>query len=300
MAAAIWLRVVHIRQMPPGIFVDETNAALDGLRILEGRPDSLFGTGWFETPNGFVYLQTLFFRLLGTTFLAIKLQSLLPGIFTVLALYFLARELFGVRTALFSAAFLAFNRWHFNMSRWGWNELYPPLIMVLTLLFILRGVRRRHWGDWLLAGLLLGLGMYTYLAIRLVVIVIFLYLGLRLLLERNFLRRYWQGLLLFFVIYVLTFAPLGFTYLKNPFTFLNRTEQVSIQHDIEAAGGALQPLWESVRRHVRMFHVEGDRNPRHNLPGQPMLDPITGAFFLLGLAWALWRWRDHRHALLLI
>ncbi|NOZ51164.1 MAG: hypothetical protein GXP37_14140 [Chloroflexi bacterium] len=300
MAAAIWLRLAHIQQMPPGVFIDETNAALDGLRILEGRPDSLFGTGWFETPNGFVYLQTLFFRLLGTTFVAIKLQSLLPGILTVLALYFLARELFGVRTALFSTAFLAFNRWHFNMSRWGWNELYPPLIMVLSLLFILRGVRRRHWGDWLLAGLLLGLGMYTYLAIRLVVVVIFLYLGLRLLLERGFLRRQWQGLLLFFVIYALTFAPLGFTYIKSPFTFLNRTEQVSIKHDIDDAGGDLQPLWQSVKRHALMFQVKGDLNPRHNLPGRPMLDPITGAFFLLGLAWALWRWRDHRHALLLL
>ncbi|NOZ73224.1 MAG: hypothetical protein GXP38_15180, partial [Chloroflexi bacterium] len=300
MVVAIWLRVAYIRQMPPGIFIDETNAALDGLRILEGRPDSLFGTGWFETPNGFVYLQTLFFRLLGTTFLAIKLQSLLPGILTVLALYFLARELFGVRTALFSAAFLAINRWHFNMSRWGWNEVYPPLIMVLTLLFILRGVRRRHWGDWLLAGLLLGLGMYTYLAIRLVVVVIFLYLAYRVLFERGFLRRQWQGLLLFFFIYLLTFAPLGFTYIKSPFTFLNRTEQVSIKHDIDAAGGDLQPLWQSLKRHALMFHVKGDLNPRHNLPGRPMLDPITGAFFLLGLAWACWRWRDHRHALLLI
>ncbi len=56
------------RDVPPGIFIDEANTALDALRILEGRPDSLFGTGWFETPNGFTYLQSLIIRLLGTTF----------------------------------------------------------------------------------------------------------------------------------------------------------------------------------------------------------------------------------------
>ena len=300
MAVAIWMRVYRIGEMPPGLFIDETNAAMDALRILEGRPDSLFGTGWFETPKGFVYLQTIFFRLLGTTFFAIKLQSLLPGILTVLSLFFLTRTLFGPRTALFAAAFLAFNRWHFNMSRWGWNEVYPPLMQVLSLFFIERGIRRRSYGDWALAGFLLGLGMYTYLSIRLVALVIALYLLYRILVERGFFRRNWQGMLLFAVFYALTFAPLSFTYAKNPFTLLNRSQQVSIMRDIDAAGGDLQPLRESVKRHVQMFHITGDSNPRHNLPGEPMLDPVTGALFLFGLAWAVWRWRDHRQGLLLI
>jgi len=300
MAAAIWMRVYKIGEMPPGIFIDETNAAMDALRIFEGRPDSLFGTGWFETPNGFVYLQTLFFRLLGTTFFAIKLQSLLPGILTVLALFFLTRTLFGPRLALFATAFLAFNRWHFNMSRWGWNEVYPPLMQLLSLFFIERGIRQRSYGDWALAGFLLGLGMYTYLSIRLVAVVIALYLLYRIILERGFFRRNWQGMVLFAVFYALTFAPLSFTYARNPFTLLNRTQQVSIMRDIEASGGDLQPLRESVKRHVQMFHITGDSNPRHNLPGEPMLDPVTGALYLLGLAWAVWRWRDHRQGLLLI
>ena len=212
---------------------------MDALRIFEGRPDSLFGTGWFETPNGFVYLQTLFFRLLGTTFFAIKLQSLLPGILTVLALFFLTRTLFGPRPALFATAFLAFNRWHFNLSRWGWNEVYPPLMQLLSLFFIERGIRRRSYGDWALAGFLLGLGMYTYLSIRLVAVVIALYLLYRIILKRGFFRRNWQGMVLFAVFYALTFAPLSFTYAKNPFTLLNRTQQVSIMRDIEASGGDL-------------------------------------------------------------
>ncbi|RME80788.1 MAG: hypothetical protein D6775_15315, partial [Caldilineae bacterium] len=338
--AGIWFRVYHIKEMPPGIFIDETNTALDALRILEGRQDSLFGTGWFETPNGFTYLQTLFIRIFGTTFLALKLQSLLPGILTVIALYFLARELFGVRPALFATAFLAFNRWHFNMSRWGWNEVYPPLMHVLTMLFLLRAVRRRHWGDWALAGLWLGLGMYTYLAIRLTVIAVLLYLLYRIAVQRGFLRRHWPGLLLFLLIYALVFAPLSFTYIKDPFTFSNRSKQVSILQDIgtqqplstlvvpslrarasrvllavrsevaQVTGrewqptppppDPLEPFWLSLSRHLQMFHVQGDFNARHNLPGKPMLDVITGAFFLLGTFWALWRWRDHRRGMLLL
>jgi 4-amino-4-deoxy-L-arabinose transferase-like glycosyltransferase len=299
-ALAAWFRIHHISDLPPGIFIDETNSALEALQILEGRRFSPFATGWFETPNGFVYLQTLVFRLLGTTFLAIKVQSLVPGVLTVLALYLLARELFGTRAALVAATFLAVNRWHVNMSRWGWNEVYPPLIQIVSVLFILRGARRGHHGDWAVAGFVLGVGMYTYLAVRLVVLAIALYLGFRAVIERRFVRRHWRGLVVFVVLYSLTFAPLAFTYIKRPFTLLNRSQQVSILHDIEAAGGSLRPLAESVRRHVVMFHVVGDHNARHNLPGEPMLDPVVGAFFLLGLGWAVWRWRDHRSGLLLI
>ncbi|MBX7236514.1 MAG: glycosyltransferase family 39 protein [Caldilineales bacterium] len=298
--AAIFFRLYKIQSMPPGIFIDETNTALDALRIMEGRPDSLYGTGWFETPNAFAYLQLAVIKLLGTTVAAIKVQSILPGILTVLALWLLARELFGPLPAIFAAAFLAFNRWHFNMSRWGWNEVYPPLIQVLSVYFIVRAARRRSWGDWAMAGFVLGLGMYTYLSIRLAVLAIGAYLVYRALIERGFLRRNWQGLAIFAAIYALTFAPLAFTYYKDPFTFLNRSQQVSILNDVRSAGGDLAPLQESVKRHLLMFHVAGDTNGRHNLPGAPMLDPITGAFFVLGLGWAVWKWRDHRRVLSLI
>ncbi len=300
LSVAIWFRLNQIDHMPPGVFIDETNAALDALRIMEGHAASLFGTGWFETPNGFVYLQTLFFRLLGTNYAAIKLQSLLPGIFTVLALYFLAREMYSPYPALLAATFLAFNRWHVTMSRWGWNEVYPPLMQVLSLFFIMRAARRRSLGDWAMGGLVLGLGMYTYLGIRMAALVIFLYLGYRALVEKNFLKRNWQGVLLFILMFMMTFAPLGFTYAKDTFTFTNRSEQISILNDIQEAGGSIQPLLTSVKRHLLMFNVAGDRNPRHNLPGAPMLDPITGSFFLLGAAWSLWRWKDHRRGLVII
>ena len=299
LSIAIWFRLNQIHHMPPGVFIDETNAAMDALHVLEGRADSLFGVGWFETPNGFVYLQTLFFRLLGATFAAVKLQSLLPGLFTVLALYFLAREMYSPYPALLAATFLAFNRWHVNMSRWGWNEVYPPLMQALSLFFIMRAARRRSLGDWAVGGLVLGLGMYTYLAIRMAALVIFAYLGYRALVEKDFLKRNWRGVALFVLMYALTLAPLGFTYVKNPFTLLNRSQQVSIMNDIQAAD-SLRPLVESTKRHLLMFNVAGDRNPRHNLPGAPMLDPITGAFFLLGMGWSLWRWKDHRRGLVII
>jgi hypothetical protein len=298
-ALGVFLRIYRLASMPPGVFVDETNAAIDALYILEGRPDSPFGTGWFETPTMYAYYLLGLFRTIGINFTALKAASLLPSILTLLALYPLARHLFGFPAALMSTFLLAVNRWHVNMSRWGWNEVAPPLFQVGAVFFLLRGVRRRHWGDCAVGGLLLGLGMYTYLSSRLVFVALAGYVLYRLVVERGFLRRAWPGLLVFFLLWALTFAPLASTYVRNPFTFWNRTRQVSVFNDVERAG-SYQPLWDNTLAHLKMFHVSGDKNPRHNLPGEPMLDPVTGVLFLVGLGYSLWRWKDHRRGLLVL
>ncbi len=43
-----------------------------------------------------------------------------------------------------------------------------------------------------------------------------------------------------------------------------------------------------------MVNVRGDGNPRHNLPGATMLDPLWAALFALGVFWALWNLGDTR------
>lgn len=309
-ALAVFLRVYQLRQMPPGVFVDETNAALDAIRLMEGRPDSPFGTGWFETPTLYAFYLVGLFKLLGTSFLALKAASLIPAILTVVVMYPLARLMFGIPTAFAATFILATSRWHITMSRWGWNEVAPLLFMIVALYFLQRAVRDRRASDFALGGLFLGLGHYTYLASRLVVVTVLLYLLYRLIFERGFLKRNWRGLTVFLLLYLVAFAPLVVTYVQNPFTFGNRSQQVSILNDMQSyyleqrapapklvgqtmrAVGlpkeiSLLPLQESFLRHVEMFHAFGDRNPRHNLPGAPMVDPITGGLLVLGLGFGL-------------
>ena len=63
--------------------------------------------------------------------------------------------------------------------------------------------------------------------------------------------------------------------------------------------GKLTPLFENVRRHLLMFNVEGDHDPRLNVPGRPMLDPIMGSLLVLAFVRALMSPPDHRLVLLL-
>ncbi len=321
LAIGVFLRFHDLAHIPPGIFVDETNAAGDALRLLSGWPGSPFYVGWYETPLLYAYYMAALFKLFGVSYYTLKLASLIPAILTLVFFYPFVRELFGPLVALVALAFLVSSRWHLILSRWGWNELAPPVFYLATLWLLLRGSRTHHLGHFALAGLLLGLGMYTYLASRLLALTVFLYLIYRSFVDKSFLPRTKVGLLLFFLAYGLTFAPLATTYVRNPFTFLNRTRQVSIYHDMRARYDpehplpgplkevlqavhlptdiSFQPLAESGVKHVRMFFVEGDHNPRHNIPGEPVLDPLTGALFLLGFAYAIRQWRDHRRGLLI-
>jgi hypothetical protein len=85
---AIFLRIYQFNEIPPGIYVDETNAALDALYIIEGRQVTPFGAGWYGTPNGYIYYMAGIIKLLGANWLSLKLISLIPAILTIPAIFF--------------------------------------------------------------------------------------------------------------------------------------------------------------------------------------------------------------------
>ena len=296
---ATFLRLYRIQQMPPGLFVDESNIALDALHILDGRPDSPFWVGWYETPSLYAYYLAGLIKLGGAQVLTLKLASVIPGILAVAAMYPLAGLLFGARAALIATFLLAVSRWHVSFSRWGWNALMPPFFQLAATALLLYAFESRRALHFFLAGFTLGLGMYTYLASRLAAATMLAYVLLRIVLERGFFQRHKRGLALFGLGYALCVGPLVMTYAHSSFSFLNRTQQVSVFRDIAAAAN-WSPLIDNVRVHLLMFHGRGDANPRHNVPDHPMLCPVTGALLLLGCGLALWRWRDHRFALLLL
>ncbi len=298
---ALGVRVYHIDRIPAGIYVDETNGGLDALYILEGRGDSPFGTGWYGTPTGYVYYMVAIFKVFGANWYSLKFVSLLPAFLTVLAIYPLGRLLFGPVGGLSAMAFLAVNRWHMSMSRWGWNEVVPPLFQILATFFLLRGLRDRRSSDFVAGGLISGLMMYTYLSSRLALATLGVFAIYFLLVAEDgpiaAWRRHWRGLVLFLVAWGVAIGPIAVTHITEPFTFSNRVAEISVFKDVKDQG-SYRPLWLNLRDHVKVFHQIGDHQPKHNLPDEPQADPVVGMLFAVGLGQALWRLRDHRRGLL--
>ncbi|MGE5376341.1 MAG: PA14 domain-containing protein [Bacteroidota bacterium] len=303
LALAIFLRTYRFTSIPPGIYVDETNGAMDALRILEGSAASPFGTGWYGTPNGYIYYMAGIIKVLGATWTSLKLISLIPAILSILAIYFLGRLVFGPLAGLSAMLLMASSRWHMSMSRWGWNETAPPLFQILATFFLIRGLRDRRALDYVLSGLLVGLSMYTYLSARLAAATLLLYILLWVLTDRSgvvaSLRRSWLGFVLFALAALVAVAPLAVTYYTDPFTMNNRVSEISVFRDIREQN-SIQPLVQNVKDILKFFHQTGDHQGKHNLPDEPMTDPITGLLFAVGLAYSLLHWRDQRYFLLLM
>ena len=303
LALAIFLRTYRFNSIPPGIYVDETNGALDALRILQGDKVSPFGTGWYGTPNGYIYYMAGIIKLLGANWLSLKLISLIPAILSVVAIYFLGRLVFGPTVGLAAMLLMAVSRWHLSLSRWGWNETAPPLFQILATFFLIRGLRDRRALDYTLSGLLMGLSIYTYLSARLAAATILLYILYWILSDPSgvvaSLRRSWLGFVFFGLAVSIAVAPIAVTYLQDPFAMNNRVAEISVFRDIRDEG-SLKPLLQNIGDILKFFHQTGDHQGKHNLPDEPMTDPITGLFFAVGLAYSILRWRDQRYFLLII
>jgi hypothetical protein len=100
-------------------------------------------------------------------------------------------------------------------------------------------------------------------------------------------RRAALGLLLLVVAAALVAGPMLLHYLHHPEDFNNPQRLVSILSPKLPPGTAGWHLRENLVATLLMFHVRGDTNWRHNIAGAPLLDPLTGLLFLLGVGAAV-------------
>ncbi|HEY8597582.1 MAG TPA: glycosyltransferase family 39 protein [Thermomicrobiales bacterium] len=175
---ALLLRTYHLTTVPLGLHGDEATTGLESVRILrEGNigPYSLDALG---QPTGPFYLIALAERLLGNTILAVRIVPALLGTLTVLALFCVVRRSYGTAAALAGAALLATQGWHLHFSRIGFPLVAWPLVAVLTVGALVEALRRNDWRWWGLAGLCLGLGVYSYNSHPLFIAITGLFVGL--------------------------------------------------------------------------------------------------------------------------
>jgi hypothetical protein len=182
------------------------------------------------------------------------------------------------------AFLIAVSRWHVNFSRIAMTGIETPFFELLTLYFLLKGMRSGRLPHFAWAGLALGFGLCFYTAFRLFPFVIAVFLGCWFLRERS--RSLGFCLLAFTLAALLVIAPVAQFAIKNPNRFWFRTYQASIFND-KSISSIPQALAENAQKHLLMFNYRGDPNGRHNIPGHPMLDFATSVLFVLGLAYSL-------------
>ncbi len=161
-ACAAALRLALLGGIPYGVHSDEAQAGTDAHRVLRDGWIGVYTPAALGQPAGHAYLTTPSIWLLGDTALALRLPLALVGLAAVPLLYLLVRVLSERLEAFLASAMLAVSYWHLFYSRVAhWSISYGTVLLgVLLCLALGMRTERRAW--FAAAGVLLGLGVYTY------------------------------------------------------------------------------------------------------------------------------------------
>ncbi len=283
-ALAAFFRLYRLDHVPPGLFGDEAANGVEATAILRGERFPIYieeagPAKWGSREALYHYAMAGVFAVFGGSPTTIRLTSALLGILTVALFFPLARRWLGPRAGFFAAGLFAVSRWHVTASRLGLRAILVPLFVVLVLLAFSALATSRRWRWALLLGVLTGLGFYTYPSYWAVPPALCL-VGFAAYRAGSPSRRGLGLALCTALVAVAVAAPLLGYALRRPDYFFGRTANVL---QIHASNGHADSLRDHVQGVLFSLHLRGDENPRHNIPLAPLLDPITGVLFLIGL-----------------
>ena len=177
----VFLRLWQINSVPKELFGDEIDVGLQAYSILTTGKDYL-GNRFPVMFHSFseyrlpyqLYVDVPFIKLFGLGGLGVRMPSVLMGLLTLIALYFLVKELFDTKLALISTLFLLFSPWHVNFSRQANDAGMILPFVILGTLFFAKGLRRFNY--FLLSVIFFSIGIYTYAIAALFIPVFFIVL----------------------------------------------------------------------------------------------------------------------------
>lgn len=295
--AAFFLRIDNLATLPIAQSSDEAEIMVDGFQIAHagayplyedfGHPDPLFqlvmaGSAAFFGPYNFTFrLTTVFVGTLTIAAACWAARQCLPGLSKE------RRWLIG----LGAAAVLAVNISHLTLSRSVYRGILQPLFILFYIGFLLRGLRASRRTDGICAGVCLGLAMYTYTAAFATPASI-LIVAVSLLAFAHRFRRAWLPIVLALSIsFAIVAAPFMWRLATHPQSVLGRAQDVS--------ANVPSSLVNRVGRLLEQFFIKGDSNPQYNSGSAPLLPPVFDLFFIAGLLWLIWHWREPSTVLLL-
>jgi 4-amino-4-deoxy-L-arabinose transferase-like glycosyltransferase len=297
-SAALVLRTIRLETLPYAIANDEGWVGLEGWRILVGQNSNLFGVGWSGQPILSFLPETLTTAIWGRTVNAIRVVSAVEGALTVLFVYFLVREAVNRRAALLAAGMLIALPPHVHFSRTGFNNILPGFFAALVVWLLFRALRRGTLTSYYWTGLATGATLYTYVGSRLVIALAIGIFGMCVILNRGFLQRRRQHLLVFAGAALVVMAPQAAYFVSHPGDFMTRIATESLfenkwlANKTAASGESnLSVLGRQVERSTLVFISEDTDLAFFNSP-RPYYFALGAVFLVLGMVYALARIRD--------
>ncbi len=294
-AIAIFFRFWQFGSVPSGLYQDEAMNGADALTSLESGNFRVFYSNNNGREGMIVWLDVLAIKLFGTEPWVLRVFPAAAGVLAVLGLYFLTKLLFNPHVALASSFFIAISFWAVNFSRIGFRAGLMLPFLIWSFYFLWRGLDKKpvsdtggFWcrtPDFIIAGILFGLGFYTYISYRFAPVLVAMFFIPYLIRRR--VKNLWLGFVIFAIVAFIVALPIGLYFLNNPGDFFGRSGQVAIW----SAENPFKAAILSIVSTLGMFNIIGDFNWRHNFANSPQLFWPVGILFLIGLGISIKRLR---------
>ena len=187
-AVGAYFRLHALDSAPPEMTSDHIEKVLDALKVRDGYHAVFFpNNGGREAFQ--MYLVALIAGPLGVgfNFTALKLATVLEGLLTLPALWWMARQVIGTATerdrqigqwvGVALAGLVAISEWHVMLSRLGLRIALTPLTTALVIGLLARAMHTARPRDFVALGGALGAGAYFYQANRMLPLVVVIGLG---------------------------------------------------------------------------------------------------------------------------
>ncbi len=297
LAGGALVRFCSLTSLPPGIYPDEAMNISDGLTTAENGDWKWF----YENNQGRegLYMNILGYLMhwFGASLFVVRFLPAMIGFLTLPAVFWLGKKLFDDKTALYALALTAFSYWHLNFSRIGFRALLMVLTISWGFALLIEAMYRLKNPKCLknksldtgtlffvLSGLVFGISLHTYIAVRIVPAVIFVAFFVFAIFYRDKIKILLRQLLIFSFFALLTASPLLLDFWIFPEHFSGRTNNVSV---FKAENMPME-LARTAGLTLASFLFYGDQNWRHNYPYLPITLPIWGIPLIFGFGLAIY------------
>lgn len=328
MSIGAYARFNGLGEIPAEMTSDHIEKLLDSQRVANGARDIFFANNGGREPLQ-MYLLAAISPIGGPlNFNHLKILAALEGLLGLPLLFVLGRVAVGDRDrrlgtmlGLALALFAAVGYWHIMVGRVSLRIMLTPLVTTIFLIFLIRFIRFNRRTDAIMMGLTIGLGLYSYQALRMLPVVATIAVAYMVVFVATDWRQRWATIANLVVIAAVSFAvfvPMFKYSTEHPEEFWRRAQGRLLGEDVitemNAEGNLisrsptliergtalisnLPALGQNMLDALGMFTRRGDVAWLHNAPNYPAFDPVAGALLLTGVAgWAVWSVQKREHA----
>ena len=287
---------LHWLTAPPGIHGDASRLGLYALDFIHDDLLPFYVYHQFGPHPLIIYIQALVFSALGFTRAALRGITIVGGSLAAPAIYLAAFWLFkrqgtvfARRTGAIAGLGLALSTFFASFSRYGIEGALLPVVELMAIAFLWRGLRKGHWTDFVLAGLAVGLSQYIYIVARFFPVALAVASAGAVLANRQLLAR-WKGLVMATAVAAAVALPQWILFISHPYTFYARTQQSTGRFVFELPN-PLALIASKLVNQLLMFawHWDNGYNP---LSYKSLLTSILVVALVTGVAYTIRKRRD--------